>query len=302
MDPTQQVLGTDNEIGPKAFRRRSRQPGAFTPVAFRFLEDDYKTFVNWWKTSLNYGHKWFWIELPSAGGITWHVVRFAERYVAKLEGHRYWTVTAKLELRDRRFEPYSRTNNYAFLEDFESGFGAYDLILGSLDPFSIVEGMTEHCMHAERYTAATQAIIERVLDTPVLCDYLSFRFRVTEFGADDALSLALKNGPTSHFDIIPCREGFYDPARRVLAGFGSGIIPVSPTQVNLNEVYRVECVMGSGSNGTALNLYHEPSGTMLQQTLFTKEPFTFDRIRFTLDPSVTTCETDYDDIYVLTYA
>lgn len=107
----------------------SRQPSAFTPVVFRFLEDDYAQFVDWWKTDLKYGHKWFWINLPSAGGITWHVARFAERYVAKLTGHRAWEVTAKLELRERQFEPNPRTSDlYFFIEDFESGLDAWTMV------------------------------------------------------------------------------------------------------------------------------------------------------------------------------
>jgi len=117
MEPTAQVLATDTELGPKAFRRRSRQPGAFASVTFRFLETDYVTFIEWWKTDLRFGLKWFWIKLPSAGGITWHVSRFAERYRATLDGHRYWNVTAKLELRERQF--YPNNNGETFEIDLE---------------------------------------------------------------------------------------------------------------------------------------------------------------------------------------
>lgn len=104
MSPSAQALGSDNETGPRALRRRSRQPGATAQVTFRYIETDYRLFLEWWETELLFGHRWFWLQLPSAGGITWHVVRFAGRYTAVLEGHRLWTVRADLEIRDRRFD------------------------------------------------------------------------------------------------------------------------------------------------------------------------------------------------------
>lgn len=129
VEPTSQVLATEAELGPKAFRRRSRQPGAFTSVSFRFLETDYSVFIEWWRTTLKYGHKWFWIQLPSAGGITWHVARFAERYAAKLDGHRYWNVTAKLELRERQFEPNDLLMS-VLRENFENGISDWQTKIG----------------------------------------------------------------------------------------------------------------------------------------------------------------------------
>lgn len=103
--PSAQGLGSDNEAGPEALRRRSRQPGATAQVTFRYPERDYATFKTWWEDRLAFGHRWFLINLPSAGGITWHYVRFADRYRARLAGHRSWEVSATLELRDRAFAP-----------------------------------------------------------------------------------------------------------------------------------------------------------------------------------------------------
>ena len=105
LTPTVQVLQSENEMGPVAGRRRTRQPGATAEVRFRFIATDYAVFVEWWKTELLYGHRWFLINLPSAGGITWHYVRFSDRYRATLNGHRNWEVQASLEIRDRQFAP-----------------------------------------------------------------------------------------------------------------------------------------------------------------------------------------------------
>lgn len=101
--PDPQGITSDNDAGPKAMRRRSRQPTAQAQVTFRFLEADYSTFVSWWKDALVYGHKWFTIDIPSAGGITEHYVRFADRPRAALQGHRHWELSVTLEIRDRQF-------------------------------------------------------------------------------------------------------------------------------------------------------------------------------------------------------
>lgn len=104
MDPVNQVLSTEGEMSPKAYRRRSRVPGSQDQVTWRFLETDYKLFLAWWRGELNYGTRWFLIQLPSARGYDWHVARFGEKdYSASLVGHRSWEVKADLEIRERRF-------------------------------------------------------------------------------------------------------------------------------------------------------------------------------------------------------
>lgn len=101
LTPFPQVLASNTDIGPKAFRRRSRQPSAFAAVEFRYLETEYSVFVEWFKTDLLYGHKWFWIPLPSPNGLVPLQARFTAKPTATLGGHRFWTVTGILELPDR---------------------------------------------------------------------------------------------------------------------------------------------------------------------------------------------------------
>lgn len=101
--PGLQVLASDGgELGPIDVRRRSRQPTADAQVTFRYLEDDYRTFVTWWKATLLYGHRWFTLPLPSANGLVDHVVRFAKKYSGQTQGHRYVEVTAEIEIRERK--------------------------------------------------------------------------------------------------------------------------------------------------------------------------------------------------------
>jgi hypothetical protein len=308
MEPTAQVLATDTELGPKAFRRRSRQPGAFTPVSFRFLESDYATFVAWWKTTLKYGHKWFWIELPSAGGITWHVARFAERYKATLDGHRYWNVTARLELRERQFSINDRTSQYDFLEDFENGFAAYTSVSGNTSIFTVREGMTSNCMHCAPQSSGTIAKIRRELAAPVTADFLSFRFRVTAANSDDGAILGLFSGTNARLYFNPIREGAFDGARRpkILLWNGVAITEynANTSQVVINRVYRVDIQFIGTPGATVFTMFDETTGSEVYtfSPPLNIAPVTFDRIEFTMDSGVTTSETDYDDIYALSYA
>ena len=105
LTPTDQLLRSDNDSGPESLRRRSVQPSANAQISFRYSKDEYSVFKAWWTDVLLFGHRWFLIRIPSAGGITWHYVRFTDRYRSKLVGHRYWDVSASIELRERAFAP-----------------------------------------------------------------------------------------------------------------------------------------------------------------------------------------------------
>ena len=105
LTPTDQLLRSDNDSGPESLRRRSVQPSANAQISFRYSKEEYSLFKAWWTDVLLFGHRWFLIRIPSAGGITWHYVRFTDRYRSKLVGHRYWDVSASIELRERAFAP-----------------------------------------------------------------------------------------------------------------------------------------------------------------------------------------------------
>lgn len=106
MVPAQQLSFTaEEEYGPREFRNITRYPGASASVTFQFLNDDYKVFKTWWVTQLLYGHRWFVINLPSAGGMAAHRVRFATKYSASKRGYRHIEVTVELEIRERLFAP-----------------------------------------------------------------------------------------------------------------------------------------------------------------------------------------------------
>jgi hypothetical protein len=106
MEPSPQLATTvEDGIGPIDSRRRTRDPGAISSVTFRYLNDQYKVFLSWWITDLLYGHRWFTINLPSAGGITSHTVKFDSKFKAVKRGYRYVEVSCDLEILERRFVP-----------------------------------------------------------------------------------------------------------------------------------------------------------------------------------------------------
>lgn len=99
----EQVLIGDND-GPKDTRRFSIVPGATANVVFRYLQSQYSIFVPWFRSALKYGHKWFLLRIPGPGGIILHMVRFTGRPRGVLRGHRYWEVSAEIEIRERLYE------------------------------------------------------------------------------------------------------------------------------------------------------------------------------------------------------
>ena len=95
------ALKTDSDTGPQDARRISKVAAASAQVSWRFLQDDFEIFLNFWEVDLIRGHRWFMLTLPCAGGYLYHVVRFKSYHSAKSEGYNFRTVTAQLEVRER---------------------------------------------------------------------------------------------------------------------------------------------------------------------------------------------------------
>jgi hypothetical protein len=100
-EPNEQVLTTQADIGPLAFRRRTRNLGSIDTISFKFFGEEYKIFVDWFRNTISYGHKKFLINLPSAGSLTWHICRFNEPPTTKLIGHGAWEVSGTIEVVER---------------------------------------------------------------------------------------------------------------------------------------------------------------------------------------------------------
>lgn len=296
VEPTPQVLASENDTGPRAFRRRSIVPGANASVSFRYLENDYTTYLNWFKVTLKRGHKWFWIQLPSAGGLTWAVARFKKKPREKMDGHRYWTVSADLEVRERAFSP----NDLAFLEDFENGFGQYTSLSGNTSIFTVRQGMSGNCMHCAPQSSGQVAEIQRVVER-ALCRFMSFRFRVTLANSDDGCQLTFFDGASQRFAFNPIREGYYDSLRRPkFYLLGGSEQQAYSTQVTVGEIYRVELSLSEEVDGSVFRMVHESTGVVVTEVPISglAAPFFFDRITFKMDSGNLTSETDYDDIYI----
>lgn len=95
------ALTTDADSGPQLARRLSNVPDATAQVSWRFLENDFQIFLDFWEQDLLRGHRWFMLVLPCGAGYLSHVVRFKSYHSAKSDGFNYRTVSAQLEVRER---------------------------------------------------------------------------------------------------------------------------------------------------------------------------------------------------------
>lgn len=100
--PSSQLLSGSDD-GQYSVRRRTMVPAASLSASFKFLENQYQQFMDWYRVELKYGHKWFMINMPSGAGIVPHVARFMSPPNGKLNGYRHWEVTADFEIRERQF-------------------------------------------------------------------------------------------------------------------------------------------------------------------------------------------------------
>lgn len=101
--PLAQFIMTEGDDGstPMTYRRRSRQRVTKVTVGWTFLQNDYQIFMNWYQNVLLYGHRWFWMQMPSAGGMSWVLVKFESPPDGKMQAFTHWAVTAALEMQDR---------------------------------------------------------------------------------------------------------------------------------------------------------------------------------------------------------
>lgn len=110
--PFPQLIATEAE-GPRAVRRRSISLGAIAQVEWIFTGAQYSTFVQWWRDTLIYGNKKFYIELPSAGGITPVIATFDSPYKTTAAGYNAYKVSATLEVLSRALDPVVPLESYS---------------------------------------------------------------------------------------------------------------------------------------------------------------------------------------------
>jgi hypothetical protein len=98
-------LISDSGDGPKDFRRRYSCASAQASIAWNLQATELQILLTFGRTDLLQFHRWFWLKLPSAGGITWHVVRIAPGTKPRVRstGHGAWSVEADIVIRERAF-------------------------------------------------------------------------------------------------------------------------------------------------------------------------------------------------------
>lgn len=100
--PGPQGLSTEGDMAFVQQRRVTRVPGATSSVGWTFLENEYATFVTFFRDTLLNGQRWFIVALPSSKGFEYVLARFTDkRYQMSSKGFRYFEVTCELEIRVR---------------------------------------------------------------------------------------------------------------------------------------------------------------------------------------------------------
>lgn len=99
LNPVEQTIRTDMEVGAARVRRRSSARLDKFDVSWNFSEDDFQSFRTWFETTLAGGVAWFSIQLVAGkGGMITETARFAGPWKADFSDRR-WIVTARLEVR-----------------------------------------------------------------------------------------------------------------------------------------------------------------------------------------------------------
>ncbi len=108
--PTDQILTSDDNVGPKDFRRISRVPGADAQVTWELNAEQFQTLRQFWLTTLKRGNKWFLLPLPSAATSSrhaLHVVRFVTPFKRELNGNGFHVISTDLDVLERKFDPFN---------------------------------------------------------------------------------------------------------------------------------------------------------------------------------------------------
>lgn len=293
--------GATEPTSPIQYRNRTRVPAASVQVGWSFLEEEYKIFVAWWRDTLLIGHKWFWTKLPSAGGITWMICRFSDtNFTTTQAGHRYYQVTANIDIRERAFSPQAAP--FGFFEDFESGLSQYIEDTGNVAVYTIVPGMTVNCLQCTTQSSGQIARITRILPQAYSCTNFSVDFVITNQQSDDTALVELLSGTTTAvFAFNPSRESVHKPQVSVPNGAGGfDQYFVQDTTLTQGVIYTFEISIVSGAGNTIARIKDKLSGSVVSSLALTGSysPPVFDRLSFLTDSGGQTSDTTYDNIFI----
>lgn len=100
LNPVDQTIRTDMEVGSPRVRRRSLARLDMLDVAWKFTNAQMAVFREWFDTTAAGGASWFDVELATGDGeIALHQARFNGIWKSSLLPGLNWSVTAKLEVR-----------------------------------------------------------------------------------------------------------------------------------------------------------------------------------------------------------
>ncbi len=191
-----------------------------------------------------------------------------------------------------------------FTEDFANGLTPYTTYVGSSSLFAIVSddyGNALSCL-AQSGTTQVQGIIR---DIPAMYSAgVRAKFVVNQNANGDSGTFVLTNasGASAVFSLVPRRESFIDPSRRVECIWDGETFFASPASVDLAVWYEIEVLVLPGAGNSTWQLRRLDTmavvGSGNLSGSFTAVPV--DSLLFLIDgDAVGTANSYFDDIVVI---
>lgn len=190
-----------------------------------------------------------------------------------------------------------------FLEDFESGLGAYSTVSGA-SLYSLVSTAYGQSLAAATQTLGTVARIRRTLGAPVTGSRVTLLFYVVSDNTDDACGVVLE-GPSLSADlvVVPLRGASVDPNRRVEVTLFGEALSLGSSSVNLSEWYSLEVQIEPGAGNSTVSLTRVSTATVVATGTFAGDfaPLELHSLMFSIDQAPgETLPTRYDNIALYT--
>lgn len=254
-------------------------------------------FRRWWRDDLLLGAAWFGADWPTPQGRQEMVRRFRGAPTFSFIAGGYWRVTATTEVRGAGALPF--VPEVSFLEDFESGLGAYELLGGNGSLFTVVPTAYGQSLNAASQSSTVPATIRRFIPQALTVKTISLKFRISAAAADDACTVALYQGSLVPFAFIPKRERALDSSERALLILQGSSYFVTPSTISVNTWYSLLLRINAGAGQSTLSITNLATSAQFSNINLSgvHAPFEFNQLLFAIDSGGTTAPTLYDDIF-----
>lgn len=262
----------------------------FWGLTWRFTTAQAQTFIQWFRVDLERGTLPFdGMPILTEAGLEEFELQFLPDSLlpARHIGGGVWEYSATVTARDTEAE--------CFLETFDEGLAPYTDDDGDIGIFSVIDGV----LHIDAQSGGS-AYVQRAC--PVADPVVTFsgRVRITAPTTDDSCGAYLyTGGGTLVAGFQPRSPVGGDALQRATFQIGSDTIRVGSAAIVAGEWYRWRLTIATGA-GQSFGVITRESNGLSSAEAFTlsHSPATVASLRFFIDSSATTAETDFDSVRV----